>query len=201
MVTSKRQKNRQDMEEKIHQAGMKLFEKKGFENTTLQEIADLAKVSTSTLHKYFPAKEDILLKTARSKTEHFLAAAQQLPEDLDARSKVEALFIDVLNETARVKTTFRIQMPGFYRVDKIFELEKENRIIMANVYKDILIKEQIKLNIPVSAEKCEDIARLLITIQFHILENNELDSSFDGVVYTKKFLNVLWKGVDDLLFN
>ncbi|WP_041272767.1 TetR/AcrR family transcriptional regulator [Desulfitobacterium hafniense] len=201
MTISKRLKNRLEMEEKIHQAGMRLFEKKGFENTTLQEIADLAKVSTSTLHKYFPEKEDILLKTARSKTEHFLAAAKQLPEELDARGKIETLFIDALKETAKVKTTFRLQMPGFYRVDKIFKLEKENRVVMSNVYKEILMKEQVKLNHPVSEEKCEDVARLIITVQFYILENNELDSSFDGVVYTKKFLDVLWKGVDDLLFS
>lgn len=188
------------MEERIHKAGMELFEKKGFEHTTLQEIADLANVSTSTLHKYFPAKEEILLKTARSKTAHFLEAASDLPDNLDVRSKIEKLFIDELEETARVKTTFRLQMPGFYKVDKIFQLEKENRIIMGNVYKDILMKEQVKRNCPVSEEKCEDVAKLIITIQFYILENNELDSSFDGVAYTKKFLDVLWKGVDDLLF-
>ncbi|CDX04183.1 TetR bacterial regulatory protein HTH signature [Desulfitobacterium hafniense] len=199
-MQGKRLKNKLAMEEKIYKAGMKLFEKKGYEYTTLQEIAELAQVSTSTLHKYFPAKEDILLRTARSKTEHFLATAKALSEDLDARSKIETLFLEELNETARVQTTFKIQMPGFYSSDKIFQLEKENKTIMGAVYKEILINEQRKKNCPISEENCSYIADLIITVMFHILEHNELDESFDGFSYTKKFLDVLWKGIDDLLF-
>src|SRR5438552_6928816 len=46
--------------ETIVRVGIELFASRGYQTTTLAEIAEAAEVSPSTLHAYFPAKDDIL---------------------------------------------------------------------------------------------------------------------------------------------
>ena len=53
----------------IEDAALALFERQGYEATTVEEIAAIAEVSTTTFFRYFPTKADVLL------SEH----GQQLP--------------------------------------------------------------------------------------------------------------------------
>ncbi|MGI6567424.1 MAG: TetR/AcrR family transcriptional regulator [Limnochordia bacterium] len=46
--------------ERIKQAALEIFSSRGFANTTVQEIAERAKVGKGTLYTYYAAKEDVL---------------------------------------------------------------------------------------------------------------------------------------------
>jgi len=48
----------------IQSNGLRLFTEKGFENTTIEEIAEASDISVSTFFRYFPTKEDIVLYDA-----------------------------------------------------------------------------------------------------------------------------------------
>lgn len=50
--------------EAIREAAYALIEEQGYEATTVEQIADRAEVSPSTVFRYFPAKEDIVLPDA-----------------------------------------------------------------------------------------------------------------------------------------
>jgi len=45
----------------IQAAALALFERQGYQATTVDQIADLAEVSQSTFFRYFPTKEDVVL--------------------------------------------------------------------------------------------------------------------------------------------
>lgn len=45
----------------IQQHALRLFRERGYEATTVQEIAEAAEASESTFFRYFPAKEDVVL--------------------------------------------------------------------------------------------------------------------------------------------
>ena len=45
----------------IQAAALQLFERQGYDATTVDQIADLAEVSQATFFRYFPAKEDVVL--------------------------------------------------------------------------------------------------------------------------------------------
>ncbi len=47
--------------ESIVDAALSLYEKQGYDETTMEEIAAAAEVGTSTLYRYFPTKDQILL--------------------------------------------------------------------------------------------------------------------------------------------
>ncbi len=56
-----RERKRRETRLRLAQTGLKLFLSKGYEETTLDEIAEAAGVSRRTIFHYFAQKEDILL--------------------------------------------------------------------------------------------------------------------------------------------
>jgi AcrR family transcriptional regulator len=56
-----RERNAQHMRSWIANTAIELFEAQGYEETTLDELAGRAGVSVSTLHRYFPTKDSLLV--------------------------------------------------------------------------------------------------------------------------------------------
>src|SRR6516162_2099426 len=56
----RRERRKVETRRQIFQAAMKLFEKKGIFNTTVEEITQAADVGKGTFFNYFPSKEAIL---------------------------------------------------------------------------------------------------------------------------------------------
>jgi AcrR family transcriptional regulator len=56
-----RERKRREMYRKLTEAGLKLFSEKGFEATTLDDIASTAGIARRTFFNYFSSKEEIIL--------------------------------------------------------------------------------------------------------------------------------------------
>src|SRR3989475_1811626 len=56
-----RERKKQKTRESIQRTALRLFEKQGYEETTIEEIAAAAEISPSTFFNYFPTKEDVVL--------------------------------------------------------------------------------------------------------------------------------------------
>jgi AcrR family transcriptional regulator len=56
-----RERKKQKTKEAIFRVAMRLFQKQGYEETTIEQIAQAVEISPSTFFNYFPNKEDLVM--------------------------------------------------------------------------------------------------------------------------------------------
>ena len=61
---SRRELNKRKCRARILKSSRKLFSTKGYENTTIEDVAQRSEVSKATLYNYFPNKESLLIGIA-----------------------------------------------------------------------------------------------------------------------------------------
>jgi AcrR family transcriptional regulator len=68
----------------IQTAALRLFETRGYEHTTVEQIAEAAETSTTTFYRYFPTKEDVVLDNdASPRRSHRRHATRRRAPDRD----------------------------------------------------------------------------------------------------------------------
>jgi AcrR family transcriptional regulator len=83
-TTGLRERKKQQTREALARAGIELFVERGYDATTLAEIAEAAGVSTRTIFAYFPSKEDILFASFQTMREALARALSERPGGKDA---------------------------------------------------------------------------------------------------------------------
>jgi AcrR family transcriptional regulator len=82
----------------ISTAGVALFERQGFQKTTIEQIAQEAGVSAPTVFKYFGSKQEILLEMLQKGDERALREAREhiaeMDDPLDALCYLEKVLVD-----------------------------------------------------------------------------------------------------------
>lgn len=66
---SRRELNKLRCRQRIMKASRRLFSAKGFEETTIEDVAEKAEISKATLYNYFPSKESLLRGIAEEELE------------------------------------------------------------------------------------------------------------------------------------
>jgi AcrR family transcriptional regulator len=90
---SRRERKKQDARRRIYQAAVHLFIEKGFETTTVDEIADRADVAKGTVFNYFPHKTSFLAALADDWTDRVTDALGPVHRWRGTtRGKLERLF-------------------------------------------------------------------------------------------------------------
>lgn len=108
-VLSRRERKKLETRERIFQAAVSLFMEKGFENTSVDEIAEAADVAKGTFFNHFPKKESLLgylgerrLRTVREIVE------RNINESLTAEEKVRVIMAALAQENLREKSLVKL---------------------------------------------------------------------------------------------
>jgi len=80
-LPGRRERKKQRTREALIDAAFDLFGEKGFEATTVEEIADAVDVSSRTFFRYFASKEDVALSFQEEQHEAVLAALTARPRE------------------------------------------------------------------------------------------------------------------------
>ncbi|HZE39324.1 MAG TPA: helix-turn-helix domain-containing protein, partial [Stackebrandtia sp.] len=59
-MTGLRERKKERTRLEIQRHALRLFRQRGYANTTMEQVAEAAEVSPSTLFRYFPTKEDLI---------------------------------------------------------------------------------------------------------------------------------------------
>lgn len=93
-----RERQKEMRRKAISEVGVALFERQGFTNTTIEQIAREAGVSPPTVFKYFGSKQEIVLEMLQKADENALQAARAkmalIDDPLDALCYLEQVLVD-----------------------------------------------------------------------------------------------------------
>lgn len=190
---------RKQMEQKIFEAGMKLFQEKGFNNTTLQDICQEAGVSKGTIFNYFTSKEDILARFGRGQIEILYKFAKKLPTNMNTKEKVIAVLLEDFRTVRESNVYTKIALKGIAEGgDPIAKLELQNRKNLAKIYENILrqgLKDKEKdpeINLSL-------VSDLIVTIYFHTLDKHfNLDECKEsGEQFIRNSIDILFYGISE----
>ena len=100
-MTGLREKKKSARKDRIFSAAVDLFNKQGFSNTSMQDIAEKASLAVGTLYNYFPSKNDLLLDIMQEEMEITITGDDALfnvnLQDHDAKDIIKSLLRKIFN--------------------------------------------------------------------------------------------------------
>jgi AcrR family transcriptional regulator len=112
VVGGLRERKKARTREALQEAAMDLFARRGFDGTTVEEIADACEVSPRTFFRYFPTKEDVLFADADARRDRLLAVLADQPADTPTFAALEAamraLALDYRDDRAALVARYKV---------------------------------------------------------------------------------------------
>lgn len=180
----------------ILKAATRLFLEDGYQNVSIDDVAEMCNVTKATVYYYYDSKADLftetmvqLMKRIREKMLTFLQ------EDLPLRDRL-------LNVTkAHLKATVDIDMDGFIReakntvtaeqTKKMHEAEREMNKAIEKAFVDAMVKGEIREINPTFATQA--YLSLLKVGNYKTEENHSIFQSFDET--SQKIVHFFWQGL------
>lgn len=187
---------KQEMENRIYEAGMELFQEKGFSGTTLMEICHLAGVSKGTFFNYFSSKEDIIAKFGRNQIKVLSSFAEELPSTMSTKEKIIAVLLEDIRGVKESQFFASVSLKGIAEGgEMVYPLEAQNRQNLAKIYEKILVEGSIagqESNFSLAAD-------LIVSIYFHVLEKhfNPHEGLEDLETFIISAVDILFNGIKD----
>jgi AcrR family transcriptional regulator len=97
-ATGLRERKKRATRDALARAALELFVERGYHETTLAEIAEVAGVSTRTIFAYFPSKEDILFATMQTMRDALAQALADRPAGTDALTALQEFILSSAHE-------------------------------------------------------------------------------------------------------
>jgi AcrR family transcriptional regulator len=123
-ATGLRERKKRATRDALARAALELFVERGYDETTLAEIADAAGVSTRTIFAYFPSKEDILFSTMQAMRDALVQALAERPAGTDALTALR----DFILSSAHEKTELDYKLGQVIAADPTLSSHKRARI-------------------------------------------------------------------------
>ena len=108
MKQGRREMNKLQCRNRILKMSRRLFTAKGYENTTIEDVAEAAEISKATLYNYFSSKEDLLQGIAAAALEEIRQMVRDgLREEPDGLAKIRCVMETLVADSARYITLTR----------------------------------------------------------------------------------------------
>lgn len=124
---NRQERRKEETRKKIIAAAKSLFDRQGFNVTTVEQIAEKADVAKKTLYNHFPVKEAILAEIIAGATSGLdLASIDKLKNMPDTRTRIIQLFNQLLEMALKQEDFFLAYFA--YRMYNKFQLSEDQSI-------------------------------------------------------------------------
>lgn len=193
-MTPEKQTNRQiqaqQTKDKVYQVAIHLFETKGFENITVDEICKASNVSTGTFYNVFKSKYEILDRIFELADIYFTEHVQEKLIDLSYQEAILTFFDYYADYSLERGLTFTKQLYGVR--NNLFA--KDNRpmlLVLRNVLQMALDKKELKSDL----SSDEMVQFLFVCVRGIVYDWCLRDGEFDLKKRIHEYVNRLLKTV------
>jgi AcrR family transcriptional regulator len=185
-ATGLRERKKRQTREALTRAAQELFVERGYDATTLAEIAEAAGVSTRTIFAYFPGKEDILFATEQTMLDALGQALAERPAGADALTALREFILSSAHE----KTELDCKLGEVIAADPTLSSHRRARIAQLQE----VLAAAIAVDLGVEADDLRpQVAAASLTAAFEVLErqdrvistvptNEEIAAAIDPVI-------------------
>jgi AcrR family transcriptional regulator len=103
-VLGRREENKQRTRSALESAAARLFEERGFDGTTVRDIAAAAGVGERTFFRYFPSKEDLVFQEIRNLLPGLMQRVRERPAEERLLTALLEAMLEWLDETGSPPT-------------------------------------------------------------------------------------------------
>lgn len=96
--SGRRERKKQERRRRIEDVAVALFERQGFEATTIEQIAEEADIAPRTFFSYFASKDDLVLADYAERLDRILSELEQRPPDEPAWDALGRAFSAVASD-------------------------------------------------------------------------------------------------------
>jgi AcrR family transcriptional regulator len=156
----------------LFNAAWQLFGERGYEATTVAQIAAAAGVSRRTFFRYYASKEDVLVETSDELAEAMLAAMAERPLDEPPLVAIERALVPVLE--SRIARTDRLQT--------IIRLLRESRTLRrAMLERHALMEERlaVQLAVRLNTDVAKDSTPALLAFVARAMMDTAFNIAYD----------------------
>jgi AcrR family transcriptional regulator len=142
MATGHRERKKQQTRERIIEVAYALFAERGYQATTVADIAAAADIAPRTFFSYFPSKEDVVFYFGDTYCELMQAAVEARPEGMSAiealRQWVEQALPDeaIESEEAKLRDRMCLEDPGLAAYSRHY-LARVESVLREGIARDL----------------------------------------------------------------
>ena len=194
-VESRRVRRSAELRERLFRAALVLFGKKGYAETTVEDITEAADVGKGTFFNYFPTKEHILMAFGEmqlGKLEAIVRDAKQsdLPMQDVLRILVHRMTEEPIRNPAIIRALLLANLSSVPVRGAMLRIHDRNRALLGQLIRHGQERGEIRTDLP--PEEIAQVWRQTIfgTLLFWSLSG---DASLTGRI--EQSLKVLWTGI------
>lgn len=161
-----REERKKLLKEEIFKKALELFNEKGFDNVTVEEITTSCGIAKGTFFNYFAKKEHILLHLGESQLELLEQSILNMNPLLDVKTRIEELFLQLLSR--------------FEQQEKLMKY-----LLVEMVKSSIIVNEEVR-----SIKKLEDTLCFLIE---EAITRGQLVSKWDARIITSTIVAIYFQ--------
>jgi AcrR family transcriptional regulator len=164
--TGLRERKKRATRQALARAGLELFVERGYDETTLADIAEAAGVSTRTIFAYFASKEDILFSSFHDMRDALARALAERPEGQDALAALRDFILSSAHEKTELDRRLEHLIAGneTLRSHKRARIAELQEVFAAAIGDDLGAKpDDLRAN----------VAAASLTAAFEVLERQE----------------------------
>ncbi|HSC45861.1 MAG TPA: TetR family transcriptional regulator [Candidatus Acidoferrum sp.] len=194
-TVSRRERRSAELRERLFRSAMGLFAKKGFAETTVEDITEAADVGKGTFFNYFPSKEHILMSFGEmqlAKLEAVVREAEQ--SDLPMLEVLHALVLRMTEEPIRnpamVRALLQANLSSVPVRGEMLRIHERNRALIARLIHHGQERGEVRTDMP--AQEIAEVWRQTVfgTLMFWSLVG-------DGTLTARieRAVRLLWEGI------